>query len=339
MNKVKFFIGVDISSEFFTVSILNTETMKYTSFKDFENSINGFQNLLSEFQSYKIEKSDSLICMESTGVYGEKLAYFLVGNNYALVIESPLKVKKAFNPARGKTDKIDSEQIAEYAYRYFDKLKIWSPKSEIIEEIRMFLTQREQFTVQRIANINAKKAVEKKFHKSEKVISYYNELISKIDENIKSIDKEIISLIEKEPEYRQIFANVISIPGVGKILGFHLLAVTNGFSEHLDCKKLASYLGIVPLPFRSGSSIRKNNSSSGIGPSKLRQVIYMASMSAMQCNKELKNYFLRKVAEGKNKRLVINNISNKLLKLIIAIIKSNKPYIEKFVSINPIYKK
>ena len=59
----------------------------------------------------------------------------------------------------------------------------------------MFLTQREQFTVQRIANINAKKAVEKKFHKSEKVISYYNELISKIDENIKSIDKEIISLI------------------------------------------------------------------------------------------------------------------------------------------------
>lgn len=32
--------------------------------------------------------------MESTGVYGEKLAYFLVGNNYALVIESPLKVKR-----------------------------------------------------------------------------------------------------------------------------------------------------------------------------------------------------------------------------------------------------
>ena len=62
-------------------------------------------------------------------------------------------------------------------------------------------------------------------------------------------------------------------------------------------------------------------------------------MSALQHNNELKNYFLRKVAEGKNKRLVINNISNKLLKLIIAIIKSNKPYIEKFVSINPIFKK
>lgn len=339
MDKVHFFIGIDMSSEFFTVSILDSSTMKYTSLDNFENSINGFQSLLSEFQSIKLQKSDAILCMESTGVYGEKLAYFLVSNDYKLVIENPLVVKKAFNPNKGKTDKIDSLQIAEYAFRYFDKLKLWSPKEEIIEEIRMFLNQREQFSKQRIANMNARKAISKKQIQSPKAISFYDEIITMMEEKIKTIDKEIISLIQKEPEVRQTFSNIVSIPGVGKILTFHLLVLTNGFTEHLDFKRLSSYLGIVPLPFQSGTSIRKRNSSSGIGPSKIRKVIYMASLSASLCNKELKNYFQRKVAEGKNKKLVINNISNKLIKIIIAIIKNQKPYLKNFVSINPVFKK
>jgi transposase len=339
MNKVNFFVGIDISSEFFTVSILDSSDMSYLNFENFENSLDGFQNLLSGFRSAKVDHTNVIICMESTGVYGEKLAYFLVSSSFKLVIENPLNVKKAFNPNKGKTDKIDSEQIAEYACRFYDKLKLWTPKLEIIEEIRMFLTQRDQFISQRIVNMNAKHAVSKKHFKSEKVISNYDEIISSINKKIKTIEKEIMSLIEIDPEFRQTFANIQSIPGVGKVLGFNLITITNGFTEHIDHKKLASYLGIVPLPFQSGSSIRKRNSSSGMGPSKFRKVIYMASMSSTLCNKELKKYFERKVAEGKNKKLVINNISNKILKIIISIIKSKKPYINNFVPINPVFRK
>jgi transposase len=105
----------------------------------------------------------------------------------------------------------------------------------------------------RISNINAKKAVIKKFYQSEKAISLYDDMILKIDENIKDIEKEIIALIEKYPEFRQTFSNVTSITGVGKVLAFHLITVTNGFTEHLDFKKLSSYLGIVPTPYQSGS--------------------------------------------------------------------------------------
>jgi transposase len=72
--------------------------------------------------------------MESTRVYSEKLAYFLVSNKFNIVIETHLKVKR---------DKIDSKQIAEYAFRFIYQLSLWTPKSEIVEQIRIFLNQRE----------------------------------------------------------------------------------------------------------------------------------------------------------------------------------------------------
>ena len=50
---------------------------------------------------------------------------------------------------------------------------------------------------------------------------------------------------------------------------------------------------------------------------------------------EMKKYFFRKVGEGKSKRLVLNNIANKLIKILVALIISKKPYIKNFLSINP----
>lgn len=337
MDKKDYYIGIDISSEYFTVSILTAENMKIVSLENFENSFTGFQSLVKEFQSQKISESNSVLCMEATGVYGEKLAYFLISSGYSVVVENPLKVKRAFSISPKKTDKIDSRKIAEYAYRFVDELNLWTPKSQIIEEIRILLTQREQFTVQRISNINANKALTKKFYQSAKATQMYNDMIAKCEENIKSIDKEILQLIEKEPEYKQAISNITSIPGVGNMLAFHILAITNGFTEHLNYKEIASYVGIVPLPFESGTSIKKNNSSSGLGSGKMRKLLFLASMSSKQYNEDMQNYFIQKVAQGKNKRLVLNNIGNKLLKLILALLKNRKPYIKNFVSINPVF--
>lgn len=82
MKNIKFFIGVDISAEYITVSALSKKDGKVESFENFENNANGFQSLLAEFQSHKITAKNSIVCMEATGVYGESLAYYLVGKNF-----------------------------------------------------------------------------------------------------------------------------------------------------------------------------------------------------------------------------------------------------------------
>jgi transposase len=93
-------------------------------------------------------------------------------------------------------------------------------------------------------------------------------------------------------------------------------------------------LGIVPLPYESGKSVRRRTSSSGVGPSVLRKLLYLSSMTSRRYDEDMKKYFLRKVAEGKSKKLVLNNIANKLIKILVALITSKKPYIKNFLSIN-----
>lgn len=214
-------------------------------------------------------------------------------------------------------------------------MTFWGPRSQILEEIRIFLSQREQITKQKTSLNNALKALQKKFHKSEKALKLYEDIINNCNTQIKYIDKEIESLINSEPEYKQIIENLKTVPGVGNVLAVHMMVVTEGFEAHLNAKEIGSYLGIVPLPYESGSSIRRRTSSSGVGPSIVRKLLYLSSMSSRRYDENMKKYFFRKVAEGKSKRLVLNNIANKLIKLLIALIISKKPYIKNYFSINP----
>jgi hypothetical protein len=71
------------------------------------------------------------------------------------------------------------------------------------------------------------------------------------------------------------------------------------------------------------------------GPAKLRKLLYLAALSVRTHNQFFKKYFLRKEAEGKNKRLILNNIENKLLKIIFAVINSGIAYTNNYKSINP----
>ena len=97
--------------------------------------------------------------MEATGVYGEALCYDLISRGYRVAVESPLKVKRSFAQSAHKNDTVDARQIAEYGHRFYDELPWWTPPSEVLEEVRMLLSAREQFVTQRIANINALKTM------------------------------------------------------------------------------------------------------------------------------------------------------------------------------------
>ena len=93
MKEITNFIGIDISSEYFTVSILRKKIDKLISFENFENSFNGFQSLLKDFQSLEINVDNAVICLEATGVYGESLVCFFVSKGYSVAVE---KTKSIF---------------------------------------------------------------------------------------------------------------------------------------------------------------------------------------------------------------------------------------------------
>ncbi len=337
MENIRYFIGIDVSAEFYTVSVLLGKDNKYLSFQNFDNSIDGFEKMSTEFQSHGIVISESIVCMEATGVYCDHLAYYLIEKGFRVSIENPLKVKRAFSISKKKNDKVDSQRIAEYAYRFLDKLVIWTPKDTVIEGSKALLNVREQFVKQKISLMNARHAESKKKFFSHQAIKMYDDMIKEYNTKIKFIEDEIKKLITSNSTYQETVSNVMSIPGIGLILTSYLFVYTNGFNSNTNYKQLSNYIGIAPLEYQSGKSILYKASSSKVGPGSLRKLLYLSSMSAMTHNKEYNKYYKRKVAEGKSGKLVLNNIGNKLLKLVVAIIKSKNAFTENFRSVNPIF--
>ncbi len=336
MQAKKYFNGLDISADDFSASCITSPDNLVFSKQKFSNNIDGFNDFTALLSKHSIKPSDLIICMEATGVYSENLSYFLASKGFSIAIEAPHKIKNKTKDSPRKNDFIDALCIAEYAYRYTDKLSFWKPKDEIIEQIQVLLTTREHLTTQMTANQNALKTLKYKYYQTPLANQIYQQTINKLKEHIKQIDKEIKSLIDKDDSFKNKISLIKSVPGVGLLLAANMLVLTKGFTEHLNYKHTASYSGICPYEQISGTSLHKPPRSRKAGPAKLRKLLYLAALSVRTHNKTFKKYFLRKVAEGKNKHLVLNNIENKLLKIIFAVLNSGVAYTENYKSINPV---
>jgi len=332
MRATKHFVGIDVASDSFTVAIHQGRSKPAT----LSNSGDGFEELLLWLKTNGVNPSKAIVCMEATGVYTEHLCYFLHSKGFRVVVEAPQKVRRAFVNDLYKNDSIDSLRIAEYAYRFHDRLSFWRPSQDIVEQVKTLLATREQLTGHLVANRNALKAVERKYIKTPLAEKVYLSSMEHIKEQIRLIDKELRKLISNHPTIGRTMALVMSIPGVSMLLACNILVVSQGFTRSLKARQLASHIGICPFERQSGTSVRRRPRSRRYGPERLRKLLYLAALSLRTHNESFKRYFLRKVEQGKSKRLVLNNIANKLLRIITAVLQSGTPFIKDFKSVNPI---
>jgi len=334
MGHPRYVVGIDIAAETFTATVLSPPDQIILVSELVSNGPEGYQRFLSELKQHHVGRKSSVIVMEATGVYGEQLCYFLHAKGYQMAVEPPNAVKKAFR-FKQKNDTVDSRQIAEYGYRFFDTLRYWKPRTEILEQIQTLLTTREQLVKQRTASQNALQMLRRKVVQTPLAMTTYEENVQRLGEQIKRIDQAIKELIDQDPTLRQKGNLADKVPGVGLLLVANLMVITDGFCHHVDPKSLAAYLGICPYEHTSGTSVRRKDRSDRRGTGRIRKLLYLASLSVKEHNRPFKAYFYRKVAEGKSQRLVLNNIANRLLKVICATVKSEIPYHENYRSIHP----
>lgn len=102
------------------------------------------QQLLNWLKELKIKTSETLFCMEATGLYCFILTQFLVFNEIDTWIEHAVQIKKATALARGKNDKVDSLRIATYASKNLERLRLWKPINSALEKIKHLATLRER---------------------------------------------------------------------------------------------------------------------------------------------------------------------------------------------------
>ena len=339
MSNIIYFIGLDISSCDFAASIYQSPEKSLITKEAIKNNPDGFNMLISWLKNNNINQTNSVICMEATGVYSKAVAHYLAADGFNVCVEAPLKVKRAFDPVGHKTDAVDSKQIAEYAYRYRDELKFFKSKDEILEKIRQLLSARERFTKQSTAIQNASKAYEREPIKVALIIKSHKQTLKQLKKHITDIDKELDKYMHQNPTIFQNTNILKSIPGYGMLLSANLMAITGNFEDIKDHKRLSAFIGIVPYQHQSGTSINKKARIRHFGPQVTRKLLRLAAQSVATHDKQFRQYYLRKLAEGKAKALVLNNIANKLIKVACAMIRENKSYIKEHRSIHPMYLK
>jgi transposase len=333
MTTIKYCVGVDIASSTFTAAVGEIPWKVILKPQTFDNTEDGYQTFLDWLAQHRLSASETVACMEATGVYSEGLAYFLYAKGYRVAVQSPLEVKRSFKPYGPKSDAVDSLQIAEYASRHTDKLSFWKPKSEILEQVKALLAVREQFVTQNTAHKNALKAIQRKVVRTPFAEQSYLQLIEQLKKQIQAIDSEVRRLIESDPTFKEMLLLLLSVPGVGLLLAAHFILLAQ-FS--VDYKVLASFLGISPNEHSSGTSVFKHATSRHFGPSAVRKLLYLAACSVCTHRPQFGMYLARKTKEGKPARLVLNNIENKLVRIMCAVLQSKTAFVENYHSVQPL---
>jgi transposase len=106
---------------------------------------------------------------------------------------------------------------------------------------------------------------------------------------------------------------------------------TDNFAGFQTARQIAAYCGCAPFPNESGT-VDKGCHISRVANKELKVLLSQCAVSAMQYNRELSAYAQRKIAAGKSKRLVVNNVRNKLIQRIFAVVTSKMPYRENWLN-------
>ncbi|MDG2450897.1 MAG: IS110 family transposase [Saprospiraceae bacterium] len=329
MEKFRQFVGIDVSKQTVDVTVIFGHESNRTNYFQLENSNEGVNHLLHYLKKEKVRLPKVLFCLEHTGLYGAIVINSLLKKKANVWVEMPYTIKHSMGIQRGKSDKVDSLRIAQYAFRFQDKAQLYRLSSSNLERIKTLLAMREKLI--RAGQGLKKHLTElKKFDPdSYKMIRYNIEgSITNLKKNARTIDDKMDTIIEEDHQLRLVYEMASSVTGVGRITTLYLMTATNLFTKCSNPKQLASYCGVVPFQYTSGKSVKKQPRVHFMANKKLKSLLHLCALSAARYDQGLKIYFERKVEQGKNPMLVLNNVRNKLVHRIYAVVKRESPYIK-----------
>lgn len=318
-------IGIDVSKLTLDVCIHVKQAMTQVL-----NTKQGYKKLLlwaKKNANCPIE--EILFCFEHTGIYSAALTRFMADNQLKYIVVPGLEIKRSLGIQRGKNDQIDAKKIAQYAYRRRDEVVIYKAPDKIIDKIRQLLSLREKLVKQRAGFMASLNDLESLSDRSENklLFSIPQKMIKELHKQLEKLEKEIDVLLERCPEIMENYKLITSITGIGKQTALLIIVVTNNFLWFNDPRKLASYAGIAPFPYKSGTSIHGKTRVSHLANKKLKSLLSSCAVSAIRTDPEIKIYYTRRIESGKHKMNTINAVRNKLLARVFAVVRRKTPYV------------
>jgi transposase len=321
--KVPHIIGVDLSKNTIDLAshLLKTHLQ-------ITNDAVGFQDLMIWLTKQHISTAEIMIVMEHSGLYSNALEKFLHQNNIIYSKVSGLAIKRSMGLVRGKNDKIDAIRIAQYGFEKHSSLKVEQPDNAMFSKLKLLHSTRAKLINQRTALINTVQEYQQvlKLKDSDLVIKSQLRLIKTLDQEVKKLDTAIKMTIETDEQINANYRLLQSIKGVGAVVALAMIIKTGNFTRFTKSRKFATYCGTAPFEYTSGKTIRGKTKVSPLADKAMKTLLDLSAKSAIQHDKELKQYYLRRLDTGKSKMSTINIVRNKILHRMFAVIKRQTPY-------------
>jgi transposase len=327
----KVFVGIDVSKKWIDICV--TQDGKAIAHQQFDNSRKGFNAMIKWIRTFNKQQDQWLLCMEHTGLYARPLWYFLTEKNITYCVVAGSLITSGLEIRRGKNDKIDAADIARFTMRYADELKPHRIPAQVLQRLKMLFAYRERLVKAKVLlQVPADEAKQFAAKESKEVRTDSSSLVQILEARIKKVEKLILELIHSDKQTAKCYELIVSVPGFGIITACYLLIITECFTVLNKSRKLSNFGGTAPHPHKSGTSIKGKTRVSHIADKKLKALLSRGASSLIQYDERTKSYMSRMIAKGKNENLVKNNIKNKMLHMVCAVVKRGIPYIENYTS-------
>ena len=282
------------------------------------NTPAGFRQLV------RCSGATSLYVLEATGPYYLAVAYHLVAAGAQVAVLNPVVVKRfiQMHLGKGKSDRKDAQWLLRYGQQ--QATPRWQPEEAVLVECRQLEQVIELLIRQKTMVHNALEALQAQPVVSPAALAPLHQSLLALAEQVQQLEAQLLTTVEER--YAAEMPLLCSIPGIGRKTAAYRLPFAGGFTGFQNHRQLIAKAGLCPREFSSGTSVRGKARITKMGGALIRSKLFMCSWSARKANAACRALYDRLVAKGKNGKLALIAVCNKLLKQAFAIVTSGLPY-------------
>lgn len=302
------FVGIDVSKRQLDVALRPSQACWTVT-----NDEAGVESLRERL----VAESPQSIVLEASGGYETLVSTILAAAGLPLAVVNPRQVRD-FARSTGrlaKTDRIDAQVLAAFAEALRPAVR--ALKDDATRELDALVTRRQQLVGMLAAEKNRLAGAAKPLRPDIKAH------ITWLERRLHNLDNELKQRVKTSAVWRVTDNLVQSVPGVGRVSAFTLLASLPELGT-LSRRKISALVGVAPFNRDSGTLRGRRTVWGGRG--NVRTTLYMATVSATRCNPVIRAFYQRLIAAGKPPKLALTACMRKLLVILNAIVRDQTPW-------------
>ena len=301
-------LGIDVAKDRLDVFVLQTrEAFAVT------NDEAGWAELVVRLKGREIKA----IGLEPSGGYEGGVSRTLRKAGLPVRLVNPYRVRQYARALgkQAKNDQIDAAMIARFTAELPTREVRYDP---LVEQMAELVTARRQLTEEKVRASNQLEQM------SDPVLKRMRrQRLKRIEAEILLIAKRLAQIVASDAALAARDRIIQSFKGAGPVLSHTLLALAPEIME-ADRREIAALLGVAPFDDDSGK--RAGKRAIWGGRMEVRNVLYMAAMTAARCNPTLKAFRERLIAKGKTPKVAIIAVARRMLGILVAMLRSGQEW-------------